>query len=579
MKDPESTEDSVLKPHEASQDASPSNASEAPDETAAAVDAAAKTQDADTKPSGASVSRTLSWMVSLILVGVLVLYGWYTDKLKGDIGARDDQISETTQRLAQADEKIGLMAQTEEGLRADMAARKAELEQLTAEQQKAADAYAELQGRLDTANGQITSLNQDIDNLKQEMQAALAAAQEEHAAEKQQIEQTLGERIAFYRTALEGSDPERAAQMAQLESGMETARQELHAANAAREAMEAEKLQVEQNLATAQGEIQLKEQALQEMNGRLTGLQETLTQRENALAATQEELRVANETHAAQAADAAAALEQTQTAAAQAAAAAEAAMQQVQTEHTAQIGQAEERIGSLETELAKEQAALAALQTQYDGTVADLNGKLAATQQSLDETSARLQQTSAEAAATKEALEGQIAEKQAAIANLEQSIANERQQAADTLAATQQENSVRVTELRTLYTDLARLGGKQTEQGMLLSLANSELRFRISTAQLPEELPSLDKIAEVLNKHPTLKARIEGHTDSSGRDETNMELSKQRATAVMQALIDRGVDASRMSAEGLGETRPIAKDTTFAGRRANRRVEIYVTEN
>jgi outer membrane protein OmpA-like peptidoglycan-associated protein len=53
-------------------------------------------------------------------------------------------------------------------------------------------------------------------------------------------------------------------------------------------------------------------------------------------------------------------------------------------------------------------------------------------------------------------------------------------------------------------------------------------------------------------------------------------LSRQRAEAVMQALIDRGVDAARLSAEGLGEEKPIADNTTAQGRSQNRRVEIYL---
>jgi outer membrane protein OmpA-like peptidoglycan-associated protein len=114
---------------------------------------------------------------------------------------------------------------------------------------------------------------------------------------------------------------------------------------------------------------------------------------------------------------------------------------------------------------------------------------------------------------------------------------------------------------------------------MLLTLADDELRFRTAQATLPAgELPSLDRIATLLKDFPKLTARIEGHTDSSGRDETNLELSQERANAVKAALEERGVASDRLIAEGVGEARPIADNATPTGRRENRRVEVYVLE-
>jgi outer membrane protein OmpA-like peptidoglycan-associated protein len=89
-------------------------------------------------------------------------------------------------------------------------------------------------------------------------------------------------------------------------------------------------------------------------------------------------------------------------------------------------------------------------------------------------------------------------------------------------------------------------------------------------------MPSLDRIASLLKDYPGLTALIEGHTDNAGPDEINLELSKARADAVMQALTERGVAAERLTAEGAGEARPNAPNTTPAGRAQNRRVEVYV---
>jgi outer membrane protein OmpA-like peptidoglycan-associated protein len=126
---------------------------------------------------------------------------------------------------------------------------------------------------------------------------------------------------------------------------------------------------------------------------------------------------------------------------------------------------------------------------------------------------------------------------------------------------------------------VAELGGRLTPEGILLNLAGDELRFPSGTATLPDaDLPTLERIAALLEQRPELSARVEGHTDSLGGADINQGLSQQRAEAVMQALVERGIDADRLSAVGLGAERPIADNATEAGRRANRRVEVYVLQ-
>jgi outer membrane protein OmpA-like peptidoglycan-associated protein len=69
---------------------------------------------------------------------------------------------------------------------------------------------------------------------------------------------------------------------------------------------------------------------------------------------------------------------------------------------------------------------------------------------------------------------------------------------------------------------------------------------------------------------------VVGHTDDKWDDDHNMELSKKRAASVRDFLVSQGVDASKMVATGMGESMPIASNTTRAGRAANRRVEILI---
>lgn len=84
----------------------------------------------------------------------------------------------------------------------------------------------------------------------------------------------------------------------------------------------------------------------------------------------------------------------------------------------------------------------------------------------------------------------------------------------------------------------------------------------------------LVEIAYILKRNPDLSVEILGHTDSVGKDEYNMRLSDRRARAVMRYLHQQGIPTARMSAKGLGETRPMASNDTAEGRAMNRRVEL-----
>jgi len=89
-----------------------------------------------------------------------------------------------------------------------------------------------------------------------------------------------------------------------------------------------------------------------------------------------------------------------------------------------------------------------------------------------------------------------------------------------------------------------------------------------------ESYAVLQSIVDVMKEYPTAKFEIEGHTDSSGSLQLNERLSKERAAAVKDYLITIGMDASRLTSEGYGPSRPIADNKTAKGRQENRRVEI-----
>jgi outer membrane protein OmpA-like peptidoglycan-associated protein len=95
----------------------------------------------------------------------------------------------------------------------------------------------------------------------------------------------------------------------------------------------------------------------------------------------------------------------------------------------------------------------------------------------------------------------------------------------------------------------------------------------------------LAKLERLMQKNPSVKIEISGHTDSKGSDSYNQKLSQKRAVAVVKYLTDRGVDGDRMVGVGYGETQPIAINTNTdgsdneEGRAMNRRIELKITES
>jgi outer membrane protein OmpA-like peptidoglycan-associated protein len=125
---------------------------------------------------------------------------------------------------------------------------------------------------------------------------------------------------------------------------------------------------------------------------------------------------------------------------------------------------------------------------------------------------------------------------------------------------------------------LERIGKvSQDSRGNVISLSGS-LLFRTGKSTLtPVAKRHLSQVADALkDTDPSTTILIEGHTDSTGSEELNQRLSTQRAETVRRYLIMRGIDRERIEAEGFGESRPIADNSTPEGRAINRRVEIVL---
>ena len=93
-------------------------------------------------------------------------------------------------------------------------------------------------------------------------------------------------------------------------------------------------------------------------------------------------------------------------------------------------------------------------------------------------------------------------------------------------------------------------------------------------------MQALTHLATVIRGYPTGRVTIEGHTDSKGNDAYNQRLSERRAGSVKSWLVDKEkIAADRITTRGAGETRPVADNSTEAGRQENRRVEVVIQKS
>lgn len=128
--------------------------------------------------------------------------------------------------------------------------------------------------------------------------------------------------------------------------------------------------------------------------------------------------------------------------------------------------------------------------------------------------------------------------------------------------------------------DCAALRG-ESENGVTKALDACEtavlygVNFDVDSELLrPDAEPALAEILEALEARPDATATIEGHTDSDASEAYNLDLSSRRAASVVAWLVERGIDAGRLTAAGRGEAEPVADNETTAGKAANRRVEV-----
>ena len=119
---------------------------------------------------------------------------------------------------------------------------------------------------------------------------------------------------------------------------------------------------------------------------------------------------------------------------------------------------------------------------------------------------------------------------------------------------------------------------RQTDRGTVLTLGDVLFSSGQTTLE-PDARARLNDVVELLATESGQRVRIEGHTDATGGAELNLRISQQRADAVMEALVELGIDAGRIQAMGMGQEFPIASNDNAEGRSRNRRVDIILLDD
>jgi OmpA-OmpF porin, OOP family len=115
----------------------------------------------------------------------------------------------------------------------------------------------------------------------------------------------------------------------------------------------------------------------------------------------------------------------------------------------------------------------------------------------------------------------------------------------------------------------------QIEPAKVYTLEDVFFDTGLSTLK-PESYKALNDLVDVLKLKPAMIIEIDGHTDNTGTKEINQKLSQDRANAVMNYLIKKGISSTRLTAKGFGDTLPVADNDTEEGKAKNRRTEVKI---
>lgn len=246
-----------------------------------------------------------------------------------------------------------------------------------------------------------------------------------------------------------------------------------------------------------------------------------------------------------------------------------------------------------------------AVQSAEDARIITIRKLKAADEQAQQQAAVQAQQTAQEQSAARERAEEaaqaaqqqqQAAQQQAAAARQEQQqaeqqaqIARQQQQSAEQQAAAARQSEQQATQNAQEMAQQARdarehlreqlsqvLETRETAQGLIMSMPDVLFGFDKYNLK-PEAREKLAKVSGILLAYPDLKVQVKGYTDNVGSSDYNQKLSNERADTVHDFLVSQNVPSANVTAEGRGESNPVADNSTSSGRAQNRRVELVVS--
>lgn len=227
------------------------------------------------------------------------------------------------------------------------------------------------------------------------------------------------------------------------------------------------------------------------------------------------------------------------------------------------------RVGELRNQREQVQLEARAARAERDAARARANQSRA----EADRLAEEAERIRAELAASAARVQRERAEREAEAAQAQRMMAEERAEQLERETREMREQANR------LQQQIADLEARPTDRGLVLTLG-SDVLFDFDSAELRGGAQrSIDRIAEFLDEYSERQVLVEGFTDSTGAREYNLSLSERRANAVRAALIEQGVDESRIRTRGFGPDYPVASNDTDAGRQLNRRVEVVISDD
>jgi len=457
------------------------------------------------------------------------------------------------------------------GREADMASHQSETEaaqqQLDTYQNALQQSAPEHAQHLKQMLAQISDQQAELDGLGSKLAAAT-----EHGQQLAEQLSTNNDELAALRTAQEQQQTTHKAELDAAATRLtETQQQAERELDQLEKARAAELATAAALLAGVRSEAHASQEAMaKEADQALARLRENLQQQaQQAEAASQ----AASEAHA----DAITALEtQLKTAVDEGAAALEAQQQQQAT----LLAEASEKFSAAHS--AAEQA-MAAAEADFEAKLAAQQSTALSDREALSSAhaaeiqSAASTLTDARSAAAQAAEQAMVALRSARLNN--SALGSVYRHEVDSLRSHLTDVSQRYDTQTSMQKALGEMGARYSERGLVLTFGEAELSFAPSQATpTAESVGSLDAIATFLGNFPGRGLLIEGHTDNRGADAFNQKLSEKRAASVLDALVERGVDGSRIRAGGLGESQPIASNNSPQGRSRNRRVELIIID-